>query len=75
MEIGGYKMSFSGVQDLLSQFLQMFTLNVVFMLPSSQFLHLSVLFFLQLGDETLKDRHLKLDILCHLEERGKPLME
>lgn len=37
--------------------------------PSSQFLHLPVFLLLQLGDETLQDRHLKFDILRHLVEK------
>lgn len=35
-------------------------------IPSSEFLHLSVLLLLQFGDETLQDWHFKLDILCHI---------
>lgn len=38
------------------------------LLPSSEFLHLSILLLLQFGDKTLQDRHLKFDILCHLVE-------
>lgn len=34
--------------------------------PAPEFQHLPVLLLLQLGDETLQDGHLKLDILRHL---------
>lgn len=37
-------------------------------LPASQLLHLPVLLFLQFGNKALQNRHLKLYVLCHLEQ-------
>lgn len=45
-----------------------------FRVPSPEFLHLSVLLLLQFGDETLQDRHFKLDILRHLVEGRRNIM-
>lgn len=45
-----------------------------FRVPSPELLHLSVLLLLQFGDETLQDRHFKLDILRHLVEGRRNIM-
>lgn len=51
------------------------SLRVIYLfVPSPEFLHLPILLLLQLGDKTLQDRHLKLDILRHLVEEKRKVM-
>lgn len=43
--------------------------HVRWIIPASQLLHLPVLLLLQFGNKTLQDRHLKFDVLRHLEQQ------